>query len=220
LKRLSLGLLTCALLFTGAAFAGCGEDPPANPDQVIERALADLSEPGSESEAVGAEVAVTSLGFEDQSLRTRTLAVEPDVYSAIREAIVGSGPQGGSTGSGPGGLIGLADGVKSEGSEQIDGVEVEHVSGTFDVGKLVGTLSGAIESGDTIGAGAGLPGLGDLEQLRETLTEATFDLYAATGDGSFERLDLTLSLDDRENALPPTRIRFSLTETDVIEATP
>ena len=221
MKRLSLGLLTCALLFTGAASTGCGEDPPAEPGQVIERAMDDLSSTGAGARGPSAEVEVASLGFEDQPLQTRILAVNPGTYAAIREAITGPEPDDeAGTGAGEGGgLIGLAGDIESQGTEEIDGIEVDHVSGTFDVENLIGSLSGAIESGGVAGD-AGLPGLGDLEQLRETLTEATFDLYAATEDGSFERLDLTLSLDDRENALPPTRIRFSLTETDPTEAAP
>ncbi|MDQ2700342.1 MAG: hypothetical protein M3Y23_03330 [Actinomycetota bacterium] len=211
MKRPSLRLFACVLLFTAVAAPGCGEDePPSDPDRVIEAALADLSRPAASGVPAGAQVEVTSLGYEDQSLRTRTLSVEPDVYAALKEGIAGRG--------GRSGLLGLAGGIESEGTTDIDGTEVNHVSGEFDVGTLVETLSGAIESGDTPGADAGLPGLGDLERLEETLTEATFDLYADTADDGFERLDLTLSLDDRENALPPTRIRFSLTETDATEA--
>ena len=58
---------------------------------------------------------------------------------------------------------------------------------------------------------------GRLSQLEESLIEAQFDLYAAADGGPFQQLDLTLSLDDRDNALPPTRIRFSLTESDLSE---
>lgn len=217
------GHLTCVLLLTGAAFAGCGsEDPPADPDEVIDRAYADLSSPAVAGEEPAAEVVVASLGFEDQSLQTRTLSVEPGTYTSVREAITGSAATEAEAvdGEARSGLLGLSESIESEGTEDLDGVEVDHVSGSFDVGNLVDTLTGAIESGDTPGGGDGLPGLGDLEQLQETLTEANFDLYVATGEGSFERLDLTLSLDDRENALPPTRIRFSLTEAAPTEATP
>ena len=56
-----------------------------------------------------------------------------------------------------------------------------------------------------------MPGPGELERLGETRTAAGFDLYSAVGDSRLERLDLTLAVDDPDNALPPTRIRFSLT---------
>jgi len=220
LKRLSLGLIASVLLLTPVAFSGCGdEQPAADPDEVIDRAYDDLSEPAAAGQEPAAEVEVASLGFEDQPLQTRTLSVEPDTYASVREAITGA-ERDQDEGDGRAGLLGLAEDIESEGTEELDGIEVDHVSGSFDVGNLVETLTGAIESGDTLGEGDGLPGVGDLEQLQETLTEATFDLYVATGEGSFERLDLTLSLDDRENALPPTRIRFSLTETAPTEATP
>ena len=83
--------------------------------------------------------------------------------------------------------------------------------------KLVDQLESASEQvGDA--AAAALPGVGELAELREKLVGADFDLYAQSGDGTFEQLDLTLSIDDRENASPPTRIRFSLTESDPEQA--
>jgi len=208
LKRLTLSLLVCSLVLAGAVQSGCGgDDPgPVDPNQVLNRAFDDV-EAGTAPEAE-AEVAVTSLGFEDRPLRTRILEVDAASYASIREAI--ASPEKG--------LRSVVTGIESEGREEIDGVETEHVTGRLDVDRLVALLTKASgEGADLDENGTELPGLGDLERLRDTLVEGRFDFYAEAGSGAFERLDLTLSLDDRKNALPPTRIRFSLTESDPTE---
>lgn len=201
MKRLAISLLACSLFLGAGVQSGCGGDEPepANPNQVLNRAFA---QPAS---GEGAEVEVASLGLEDQTLKARTLSLNPATYAAIREAI----------GSPQRGLEAVVVDIETEGTEDLDGVEVNHVSGLLDVDGLVDSLIKASDAGAALEEeGAGLPGVGELEQLKETLVEGRFDLFARTDDGGFERLDLTLSLDDRENALPPTRIRFSLTETD------
>jgi len=209
LKRPTHNVLTVCLtvLFaSGALFAaGCGDEPaPADPQQVIETAFPDGN--GSAPATTSASVEVASIGYQDSVLESRTLAVDPRTYAQVTTAIGGAGGKSD-------GLFGLAENVKSVGTEDLDGTEVDHVTGDFNVKKLVGQLESASEGvGDA--AAAALPGVGELAELREKLVGATFDLYAQSGDGSFERLDLTLSIDDRENASPPTRIRFSLTETD------
>lgn len=204
MKRLAISLLAGSLILGAVVQPGCGgEDPePVNPDRVLNEAFA---EPAA---GLGAEVAVTSLGLEDQTLKTRTLSLNPATYSSIRDAI--ASPQAG--------LEAVVEDIRSEGAEELDGVEVNHVTGQLSVDKLVGALVAAVNSGaGADGEGQSLPGVGELIQLEETLVDGRFDLFAATTDGGFERLDLTLSLDDRENALPPTRIRFSLTESDPSE---
>lgn len=181
--------------------AGCGAaPPPADPQQVIESAF-----PADGNASGTAEVEVASIGFEDRVLDSRTLAVDPPTYAEITNAISGAG------GSGKG-LFGLAGSVETVGTEDLDGTRVDHVTGDFDVKELVGELESATANAGA--AGASLPGLGELGDLREQLVAATFDLYAQSESGDFEQLDLTLSIDDRDNASPPTRIRFSLTGTD------
>lgn len=208
MKRLTLSLLACSLILLGVVASGCGGDEPrtTDPNEVLNRAF-DEVEAGTAPE-VAAEVDVVSLGFEDRPLRSRKLSVNADTYSSIRDAI--ASPQQG--------LRSVVTGIESEGTAEIDGVETDHVSGRLDVDQLIKLLTKASADGTELNrGGTELPGLGELEQLRETLVEGLFDLYADTEDGAFKRLDLTLSLDDRENALPPTRIRFSLTESDPTE---
>jgi hypothetical protein len=202
LKRLALSLLACPLILAGALQAGCGGDEPdrVDPNRVLNTAF------DGESADTGAEVEVVSLGYEDRPLRTRRLTVNPATYQAIRRAI--ASPQRGLEAA-------VAD-ITYEGTEQRDGVEVDHVSGQLDVDELIDSLTGAAGTVDGP-ARSGLPAAAELEGLRDTLVDGRFDLFAGTGGGPFEQLDLTLSLDDRDNALPPTRIRFSLTESDPSE---
>ncbi len=205
-KRFTIHLtviLAAAALFA----AGCGDEtPPADPQQVIETAFPDGGAAGATESA---EVEVASIGFEDRVLESRTLPVDPQTYAELTDAISGAG--------GPGeGLFGLAAGIETVGTEDLDGTEVDHVTGDFDVRKLVDQLESASTQVGT--AAASLPGVGELDELRENLVAAKFDLYAQSESSDFQQLDLTLSIDDRDNASPPTRIRFSLTESDPEEA--
>jgi hypothetical protein len=90
-------------------------------------------------------------------------------------------------------------------------VEVDRVSGSIDVDGLIEAVQPLASSTGDPGSGE-VPGLGDLDQLSESLVAAGFELSASGDDGRMERFDLILSLDDPENSLPPSRIRFSLTD--------
>ncbi|MGK2931650.1 MAG: hypothetical protein ACSLFD_02540 [Solirubrobacterales bacterium] len=203
MKRPSPKLITALVVAGAFVAAGCGDDEaPADPGQVIESSFPDDA---GKSTTASATVAVASLGFEDSVLETRTLTVDPGTYAEVKEAI-------GGTGGESEGLFGLAGNVESVGTEDLDGTEVDHVTGEFDVVKLVDELEAA--SQQVGAAAASLPGVGELDELRDKLVGAQFDLYAQSETGELQQFDLTLSVDDRENASPPTRIRFSLTESD------
>lgn len=208
MKRLTLSLLTCSLILAGAVASGCGgnDESALDPGDVIDRAFD--AEPATLGFLGGGQVEVTSLGFEDTPLKTRTLAVDADAYGSILDAI--ASPQKG--------LRSVIKNIMYEGTEEVDGLETDHVSGKLDITGLIDIVKKAQSPGGKLDRSGGqLPGAGQLSGLEETLVDAKFDLYAAEGGGPFERLDLTLSLDDRDNALPPTRIRFSLTESDPTE---
>lgn len=203
--RSSLVLLCSAAVLLPLAGCGGGSDP--DPQQVLETALSRESLLGP---PVGeAEVEVASLGFEDRVLESRLLAIDRDTNESLREALAGTATDSPGEG-GDSGLTGLIDDLSAEGSSELDGEEVDRVSGSIDVEGLIDRIRpltgqpGAAES-------ESIPGVGELDQLEATLVAAGFELYAAEPDGSLERFDLILSLDDPENALPPSRIRFSLT---------
>lgn len=82
--------------------------------------------------------------------------------------------------------------LENDGTEDLDGTEVVHVSGTADVPKLVADLddvarqTGQVSQLDT----------GDLRQLEDTVTDATIDVYATSGDYSLRKIEVGMTLAD------------------------
>jgi hypothetical protein len=187
-----LVLLAVAVLLPLPACGG-GSDP--DPQQVLDTALSRqslLAPPVAQ-----AEVEVASLGFEDAVLKRQVLRISAETNRTIREALAGSS--------------GGADGGLAELIGDLDSGDPDEVTGTIDVPGLIDRIRPLAESPGASGS-ADIPGLGELDQLEQSLVAADFELFANPDDGSLERFDLILSLDDPENALPPSRIRFSLTE--------
>jgi len=202
--RSSLALLIVAAVLLPAAACGGGSDSDA--DQVLETAL---SRESLLAPPVGrAEVEVASLGFEDAVLESRRLAVDRDTNEEIREALAGSADP--AADGGDPGLAALIDDLSLEGSEELGGVEVDRVGGTLDVDALIERIRPIAEQPGAEDSEV-IPGVGEINQLEDTLAGAAFELFAAKADGSLERFDLILSIDDPGNALPPSRVRFSLT---------
>ncbi len=205
MKPIRSGLLSLCFLALWLS-AGCGGSDP-DPQRVIDTALSReslLSPPIGE-----AEVEVASLGFEDRVLESRLLAIDRDTNGSLREALAGSATTSPGE-AGDSGLGGLIEDLSAGDSGEIDGVEVDRVSGSIAVDRLLDQIRPLTEQPGA-GESESIPGVGELDQLEETLVAAEFDLFAAESDGSLERFDLILSLDDTSNVLPPSRIRFSLT---------
>jgi hypothetical protein len=200
LRRVCLCLILLLPAAAAPGLAGCGDDDSPDPESVV-RSTLNPSSPSAGAVA-DARVVVESLGFGDRVLDSRTVPVDADAYEALRRAL---------SVRGDGGLASLLRDFSWEGTEQLDGVSTDHVSGSIDVEGLVRKLGRLDASGAGAAPAGALPGISDLQRLEKSLVGAEFDLYSATGDRRLERLDLTLAVDDPDNALPPTRIRFSLT---------
>lgn len=198
--RSSLLLLSAAVAFLAPAGCGGGSDP--DPQQLLDTALSreSLLQPAPGP----AEVEVSSLGFEDAVLGRRVLRVDAGSHRTIREALAGAT-------AGDRGFAGLIEGVSYAGEGEVAGEDVERVTGSIDVDGLIEAVRPLASSTGDPGSGE-VPGLGDLDQLSESLVAAGFELSASGEDGAMERFDLILSLDDPGNSLPPSRIRFSLTD--------
>jgi len=220
-----LVLLAVAILLP---LPGCGGESESDPQQVLDTALNRESLLGTP--VAPAEVEVASLGFNDAVLDSRRLAISAETNRTIREALAGSasgeagkGPdegEGAEAGGGPEqGLAGLIDGLGAGEATVLDGAEVESVTGSIDVDGLIESVRPLAEGPGGEGS-AEIPGVGELDRLQQTLVAAEFELFAAGNDGSLERFDLILSFDDPGNALPPSRIRFSLTDTSPGAGTP
>lgn len=199
LNRAILSIAILLLASAGAVIAGCGQDRP-DPQTVLKRTLAPERLNSAMPEAT---VLVQSLGYEDRVLEERGLEVPAAALDEIRGALGDSNE----------GFRDLATGLEDEGTAEVGGVETDHVSGELDTAALADALEGSEQT--SVGR-LGLPGA----DLSRNLVAADFDLYSGTADGVLRRLDLTLALDDPDNALPPTRIRFSLTGESRLQSNP
>ncbi|MFN8114122.1 MAG: hypothetical protein U0R51_13110, partial [Solirubrobacterales bacterium] len=83
-------------------------------------------------------------------------------------------------------------GLQNEGTEDLDGTEVVHVSGTADVPKMLSDLSDVAQQ---TGQAADVDP-NSLKQLEDTVTDATIDVYATTGDYSLRKIAIGLTLAD------------------------
>ena len=196
-----LSLVAVAILLP---LPGCGGGTDTDPQQVLDTAL---SRESLLAPPVGAaEVEVASLGFEDAVLDRQILTVDRETNVAVLEALAGSNQGGEDLG-----LATVIEDLSAEEPTELDGVEVERVSGSIDVEGLIEQIRPLSESQEGGEASDEIPGVGQLNQLEQSLVAADFELFANESDGSLERFDLILSLDDPGNSLPPSRIRFSLT---------
>lgn len=96
--------------------------------------------------------------------------------------------------------------LANEGTEDLDGTEVVHVSGSADVPKLVADLNDVAQQ---TGQAQQLDPA-TLKQLEDTVTDATIDVYAATGDDSLRRLDVGLTLADPRGGSGQVTVKLSI----------
>jgi hypothetical protein len=205
LKPIRSSLLSLALAAILVPLSGCGGGTDTDPQPVLDTAL---SRESLLAPPVGpADVEVASLGFEDAVLDRQILRIDRETHVAVLEALAGS-----NEGNEDLGLATVIEDLSAEEPLELDGVEVERVSGSIDVEGLIEQIRPLSESQEDGEASGEIPGVGQLNQLEQSLVAADFELFADESDGSLERFDLILALDDPGNSLPPSRIRFSLTQ--------
>lgn len=79
--------------------------------------------------------------------------------------------------------------VSNEGTEDIDGTETVHVSGSGAIPKIVADLGSVAQQ-----SGQRELDAGGLKRLEDLIESADVDVYAATDDGSLRRLDIALEV--------------------------
>jgi hypothetical protein len=84
--------------------------------------------------------------------------------------------------------------LSSEGTEDIDGTESDHLSGSVNVEAMLQDL---IEIGGSLpqASAAGVPSDAQVQQIADAVSEASFDLYSTTDDHVLDGLDFNLSID-------------------------
>lgn len=83
--------------------------------------------------------------------------------------------------------------LSSEGSEDIEGTEADHISGSLDVPAMLQdliALGGAVPQ-----ASATVPSDEQVQQVADAISDASFDLYSGTDDHILRGLDFTLAID-------------------------
>lgn len=153
-----------------------------------------LNRQSLEAALPAARVTVQSLGQDGQVLQAQVIRVPDPVLVKLREGLARSGE----------GFRALAGGVRYLGESEIEGTETDHVTGNLKTAALA-------RAADRAGDAGGIAGAFRSDRLRDGLAGARFDLYAARPEGDLERLDLTLTFNPPDNAVPPTRIRFTMT---------
>jgi hypothetical protein len=89
--------------------------------------------------------------------------------------------------------------VSNEGTEDVDGTETVHITGDIDVNKLVdvvGKFAKQAQGLGQLGATSQLPSPQELEQLKQLVTGASFDVFSGVDDHVLRRLDFNLNLQE------------------------
>jgi hypothetical protein len=79
--------------------------------------------------------------------------------------------------------------AKVVGTDSIDGVDSTHISGTADIAKLLGSVSGAL------GSSSSAPTAQDTADMQKAVRTATVDLWVGKGDAELHKLVIKLDLD-------------------------
>lgn len=82
--------------------------------------------------------------------------------------------------------------LSSEGTEDIEGTETDHVSGSLDVDAMLDDL---IALGSAVPQASGVPTEEQVQQVADAIEEASFDLYSGTDDSILRGLDFNLAID-------------------------
>ncbi len=96
--------------------------------------------------------------------------------------------------------------LTNEGTEDLDGTEVVHVSGSADVPKLVADLNDVAQQ---TGQAQQLDP-NALSGLEDTVSDATIDVYAATEDDALRRFDVGLTLADPRGGAGEVTVNLSV----------
>ncbi len=96
--------------------------------------------------------------------------------------------------------------LTNEGTEDLDGTEVIHVSGAADVPKLVADLNDVAQQ---TGQASQLDPTA-LKNLEDTVTDATIDVYAASDDDSLRKIEVGLNLADPRGGSGTVAVTLSI----------
>jgi hypothetical protein len=99
--------------------------------------------------------------------------------------------------------------LKNEGTEDVNGASAIHISGDGDVSKVVEDLKKVVEQAGraNVPAGTPVPDASQIDQLKNAVKEAHFDVFTGADDKILRKLDATLKVDSNGSTAD---IRFSV----------
>lgn len=93
----------------------------------------------------------------------------------------------------------LLTNLKDEGDADVEGASTQHISGDLDVGKLIDSVKSALSNASTLGSLGGLdtsklPSASQLDQVKNAVKSAHFDLYSGKNDHILRRLTISIAV--------------------------
>jgi hypothetical protein len=93
----------------------------------------------------------------------------------------------------------LLTNLSNDGTDDVEGTETNHISGDVDVGKAVDSFKSLLGSASLLqqlgGSSANLPSPDQLDQVKDAVKEAHFDIYSGTDDHILRRLTIAVSIE-------------------------
>ncbi len=96
--------------------------------------------------------------------------------------------------------------LTNEGTEDLDGTEVVHITGTADIGKIVQDLTTVAQQ---TGQASQLDS-GSLDQLKSSISNATIDVYASSDDSTLRKFEVKVDIADPTGGSDTTSIDLSV----------
>lgn len=126
--------------------------------------------------------------------------VDPQTFDFLNRAFEQSEEAAGDEGSdSPVGLPAIRDflkNVKNEGTEEVEGVEAVHVSGTVDVDGLIERIRPLAAGAAALGVGpANIPTPQELDGLAQLVRSASFDVWSGAEDNLLRRFSAVIDLE-------------------------
>ena len=89
-------------------------------------------------------------------------------------------------------LSGWFTDLSNDGTEDLDGTSVVHVSGSVDVGQMVSDLVGIAQ---TVPNASGQVDQAQIDQVTDAVSDASFDIYSGEDDDILRKLDVNVTID-------------------------
>ena len=141
--------------------------------------------------------------------------VDQTLFDQYKQQLAQSGSKQGQSKQSAGALLkqlgisspqDLLTNLKDEGDADVEGASTQHISGDLDVGKVVDSLKSALSNASTLGSLGGidtskLPSASQLDQVKNAVKSAHFDLYSGKDDHILRRLTVSIAVQQGANKL-------------------